>query len=125
MSADTELLTKLQREIEDMNIANCIVDGESQTETRLAQNKQREAVNAELLRLGGKFAKAFLTLRSEHLEYNQFVDEIEDAGGNVSSLRLTPSGLSDPRDSSGSYVFGLREFVEAGFLPESAAPKAI
>jgi hypothetical protein len=123
---DADRLRELLTELDVLNAAIGTIDTAIQNETRLASNKLLEAVKPELLRRGSAFAKAFLALRFEHLEYIKFVDEIEDAGGNVSALRLTPNGLSDPRDSSGSnYRFGLREFAEAGFLPESAAPKAI
>jgi hypothetical protein len=123
--ADMERLTNLLRELEDLNIAKSIVEGAIQNEMRAASNKLLEAVKPELMRLGKKFAQAFLALRSEHLEYNQFVDSIEDAGGNISTLRLTPNGLSDPRDASGNYAYGLREFVDAGYISKSVVPEYI
>jgi hypothetical protein len=78
-----------------------------------------------LLAIGAKFAKAFLALRAEHLEYLELVDKIDDADGNVSALRITPAGLSDPRDRCGNYAYGLREFAEAGFISHSVVPKVI
>jgi hypothetical protein len=122
---DAESLTQMQHELEDLDVAVKTIDGKIQNETRLASNKLLEAVKPELLQRGSKYANAFLALRCEHFEYNQFVDAIEDAGGNISTLRLTPNGLSDPRDASGSYAYGLREFVEAGFLPKSVVPGSI
>ena len=73
--------------------------------------------------IGKRFADAFLALRTAHLEFDSFVNELEDAGGNVSTLRIRPNGLSHPRDSSGNYFYGLRDFVDAGFFSESHMAK--
>jgi hypothetical protein len=119
--ASIELLPQVQRELEDLGAALGIVNGEIQTEERIAGNKQYEAVKPEVDRLGKKFADAFLALRTAHLEFDSFVNELEDAGGNVSTLRIRPNGLSHPRDSSGNYFYGLQEFVDAGFFSSDMA----
>jgi hypothetical protein len=122
---DPEELRALQRELEVLNAAVSTIDAAILTETRFSSNRMLEAVKPEITRLGNQFAKAFLALRSEHLEYVELVDKIDDAGGNVSALRITPAGLSDPRDGCGNYSYGLREFAEAGFISHSVVPKAI
>jgi hypothetical protein len=123
--ADADQLLALQNKIEARKAAIAILDAEFQKETRLAANAVLEAVRPEVTRLGNNFAKAFLALRQEHLEYVEFIDKLDDAGGNVSAIRITPNGLSDPRDRSSNYAYGLREFAEAGFISKSVAPKVI
>ena len=122
---DPDQLRTLQKELEILNAAVSTVDAAILAETRTASHLLLEQVRPEINRLGSKFAKAFLALRSEHLEYIELVDKIDDAGGNVSALRITPAGLSDPRDRCGNYSYGLREFAEAGLISKSLAPKAI
>jgi hypothetical protein len=122
---DQEQLWQLLTELEDLGGAAGVVDSAIVTETRIASNLLLAAVKPEVLQLGNKFAKAFLTLRAEHLEYNKFVDAIEDAGGNISTLRIRPNGLSDPSDLSGNYPHGLRDFADAGYISRSLAPEAI
>jgi hypothetical protein len=122
---DPEQLRTLQKELEILNAAVSTVDAAILAETRIASNKMLEAVKPEVTRLGNNFAKAFLALREEHLQYVEFVDKLDDAGGNVSAIRITPNGLSDPRDRSSNYAYGLREFAEAGFISHSVVPKVI
>jgi hypothetical protein len=120
---DAERLPQAQREIEDLDVAVKFIDGQIQTETRIACNKLYEAVKSEVTRLGSIFAKAFLALHAAHLEFDQYVDKLEDAGGNTSTLRIRPNGLSHPRDLSGGYWYGLRDFIDAGFFSKSDLPK--
>jgi hypothetical protein len=122
---DPAQLRALQKELEILNAAVSTIDAAILAETRTASNLLLEAARSEVNRLGSKFAKAFLALRSEHLEYLEFVDMIDEAGGNVSAIRITPNGLSDPRDRCGNYSYALREFAEAGFVSHSVVPKAI
>jgi hypothetical protein len=122
---DPEQLRTLQKELEILNAAVSTIDAAILAETRIASNKMREAVKPEVTRLGNKFAKAFLALRDEHLEYVEFVEKLDEAGGNVSAIRITPNGLSDPRDRSSNYQYGLREFAEAGFISHSVVRKVI
>jgi hypothetical protein len=122
---DPEQLRTLQKELEVLNAAVSTIDAAILAETRTASNLLLDAVKPEVIRLGNNFAKAFLALRAEHLKYVELVDLIDDAGGNVSALRITPAGLSDPRDRSGNYSYGLREFAEANFISKSVAPKVI
>jgi hypothetical protein len=122
---DPDQLRTLQKELEILNAAVSTVDAAILAETRTASNLLLEAVKPEVTRLGNNFAKAFLALRAEHLKYVELVDLIDDAGGDVSALRITPAGLSDPRDRCGNYSYGLREFAEANFISKSIAPKVI
>jgi hypothetical protein len=84
-----------------------------------------EAVKPELMKCGIRFGESLIGLRDSHLAYVKLVDAIEEAGGNVSTLRVTPAGLGDPRDRSGNYQYGLRELAEAGFISTDLAPKVI
>jgi hypothetical protein len=122
---DAEQLLALQKKIEARNAAISILDAEIQKEERLASKAMLEAVRPDVNRLGSQFAKDYLASRDSHLAYVKLVDAIEEAGGNVSTLRITPAGLSDPRDRSGNYQYALREFAEAGSLNPSLAPKVI
>jgi hypothetical protein len=122
---DAQQLKELLAELEILNAALGTINAEIQKETRLASNKLLEAVRPEVMGLGGKFADAFLALRSAHLEYIEFIDSVEATGANIETLRVRPHGLSDPRDLSGNYPYGLRDFADAGFMSKSLAPKAI
>jgi hypothetical protein len=120
---DQELLTHKLGKLGDLKIADSILDGTIQTEERISGNKQYEAVKPEVDRLGKKFADAFRDLHSAHLEFDQYVSQLEDAGGNVSALRIRPNGLSHPMDRSSSYFYGLREFIDAGFFSNGDMPR--
>lgn len=119
-----ERLQQVQRELEDHIAARGMVAGTIQTEERIAGNKQREAAQPELDRLGRNFANAFLATRTAHLEYRSLVTRLEDAGGNISTLHLSPAGLVNPADRNSPYAFGLQEFVDAGFFSKSDMLKA-
>jgi hypothetical protein len=94
-------------------------------ETHIASNKLLEAVKPEVTRLGSNFAKAFLALHAAHLAFDQYVSSLEDAGGNVSALRIRPNGLSHPTDRSSAYFYGVREFIDANFLNKNDMPKVL
>lgn len=124
ISASVERLSQEQRELDALYLARGIADGKIHTEERLANNKLLESVKPELHLIGSKWAKAFVDTRTAHLEYDEFLDRLEDAGANVGPLRMRPNGLSHPNDASGNYFFALQEFVEAGFLLKSELSKA-
>ena len=121
--ASNERLSKLQRELEELVAARSINSGKIQSEERIAGNKQREAAQPEIDRLGRNFANAFLAVHTAHLEYRSLVNRLEDAGGNISTLHLTPAGLLDPADRNSGYFYGICEFIDAGFLSKSDMPK--
>jgi hypothetical protein len=125
MAPDDVRLQTLLLEIQDLQNAVCVIDGQIQIEIRLASNRLLEAVKPEAVRLGNNFAKAFLALRDAHSAYSRFVDQVEDTGCNVETLRLYPTGLGDPSDRSGNYPYALREFANAGYLSKSEVPEYI
>ena len=125
VDSDNVTLQALLIELSDLQAASSAVDSAILTETRLASSKLLETVKPDVTRLGSVFAKAFIALRSAHLAYNKHVDEIESAGANVESLRISLSGISDPLDATGSYPYCLREFANAGFISKSLAPEMI
>jgi hypothetical protein len=122
--ASIERLSQVQRELTIRGTARNINTGKIQNEERIAGNKQYEAVKPEVDRLGRKFAEAFRDLHKAHLEFDEYVSRLEDAGGNVSALRIRPNGLSAPSDRSSSYYYGLIEFIDAGFVSKGDMPKA-
>jgi hypothetical protein len=123
--ADPERLTQLFRELDDLNIADKIVDGTIQTETRLASNKLIETVSDEIQRLGNKFGKAFVDLHSASLEYDRFIDSLEETGANVGQFRIRPNGSSHPTDRSGNFFYAIKEFIDSKFLSQSDMPKVL
>ena len=123
MPASMERLSQVQRELEDFCTARGIVEGKIQSEERIAGNKQREAVQPELDRLGRNFANAFLAVHTAHLEYQSLVNRLEDAGGNISTLHLSPAGLVRPTDPNSPYALGLQEFADAGYFSKSELKK--
>jgi hypothetical protein len=122
---DTDKLRVLQQEIEAINAAISILDSEIQKETRIANNKLIESVSPELTRLGNAFAKAFADLHAAHLEFDDYIDDLENVGASVGQFRIRPNGLSHPKDLSGSYAYGLAEFIDSGFFSKSNMPKVL
>jgi hypothetical protein len=123
--ADVERLTQLLGELEDLNIAANIVEGKLQTETRLAGNKFVESIRHEIDRLGNNWANAFVGTHAAHLEYDEFIDVLEDAGASVGQFRIRPNGLSHPKDLSGNYAYAIKEFIDSGYMTQSNMPKAL
>jgi hypothetical protein len=123
--ADTERFPALLRELEDLNVADAIIGGQIQAESHLAGNKLIESVKPELTRRGNRFANAFRDLHTAHLEWDEYIDSLEDAGASVGVFRIRPNGLSHPKDMSGSYAYGLKEFIDAGFFAARDLPKVL
>jgi hypothetical protein len=123
--ADPERLTQLLRELDDLNIAEKIVEGTIQTETRHAGNKLIESVSPEIQRLGNKFGKAFVDLHSASLEYDRYIDSLEETGANVGQYRIRPNGLSHPADRSGNFFYAIQEFINSKFISHSDMPKVL
>jgi hypothetical protein len=120
---DEVRLHTLQVEISDRQSGVSLIDAEIIKESQLARIKQSDAVYDEIKRLGQAFAAAFRDLHRAHTDFESFVSRLEDADGNVSTLRLTPAGLNTPRDPNSPYAYGFREFIDAGFL--AGMPKAL
>jgi hypothetical protein len=123
--SDQDQLTALRKELESQNAAVSIIDKEILTETRYANNKLIESVSPEITRLGKKFADAFRDLHAAHLEFDDYIDGLEDVGASVGQFRIRPNGLSHPKDLSGSYAYGLKEFIDSGFFQKSNMPKVL
>jgi hypothetical protein len=123
--ADPERLAQLLSELEDLDVAVKIVEGHIQTETRLASNKLIDSVRPEITRLGQKFANAYRDLHTANLDFDEYIDALEDAGASVGVFRIRPNGLSHPKDMSGSYAYGLKEFVDLGFFSTQYFPKVL
>jgi hypothetical protein len=120
---DTARLAFLLTELEDLNAAMSTIDAAILTETRIANNKLIDSVRPEIARLGNNFAKAFVDLHAAHLAFDEYTDSLEDAGASVGQFRMRPNGLSHPKDLSGAYAYGLKEFIDSGFLNNSNLPK--
>jgi hypothetical protein len=123
--SDPDQLTALRKELESQNAAVSIIDQEILIETRYANNRLIESVSSEISRLGKKFADAFRDLHQAHLDFDEYIDGLEDVGANVGQFRIRPNGLSHPKDSSGSYAYGLKEFIDSGLFSKSNMPKVL
>jgi hypothetical protein len=123
--ADPERLTQLLRELDDLNIAEKIVEGTIQTETRHAGFKLIESSGGEIQRLGNKFGKAFVDLHTASFEYDRYIDSLEETGANVGQYRIRPNGLSHPADRSGNFFYAITEFIDSKFLSQSDMPKVL
>ena len=94
-------------------------------ELRLANNRLIDSVRPEITGLGNEFAKAFANLHARHLDFDQYIDDLESVGASVGQFRIRPNGLLHPRDLSGGHAYGLNEFIDAGFFSKSNMPKAL
>jgi hypothetical protein len=123
--SDPERLTQLLHELDDLNMAEKIVEGTIQTETRLAGNKLIEFASVEINRLGNKWGKSFIDGHAAHSEFDHLIDALEDAGASVGQFRIRPNGLSHPADRSGNYFYAVKEFIDSKFLSQSDMPKVL
>jgi hypothetical protein len=123
--SDGDQLHAKQREIEDRNAAISILDSEIQKEERLASNALIESVMPEIKRRGTAFAKSCADMHGADLAFDEYLDELEGAGANVGQFRIRLNGMGSPRDLSGSYAFGLNEFIDAGYFFKSNMPKVL
>jgi hypothetical protein len=122
---DAEQLLALQKKIEARNAAISILDSEIQKEERLASNALIESVMPEIKRRGTAFAKSCADMHGADLAFDEYLDELEGAGANVGQFRIRLNGMGSPRDLSGSYAFGLNEFIDAGYFFKSNMPKVL
>jgi hypothetical protein len=121
--SDHDQLRANQKEIEVLSAAVSVLDKEILKQTREASDKLIESVKSEIVRLGSAFANAFADLREKHLEYDDFLDSLENVGASVGQFRLKPNGLDHPKQPSGNYYYGLDEFVRCGFFSQSTLQK--
>ena len=92
--ADPERLGQLLRELEDLNIAEKIIGGQIQNEEHLAGKKLIDSQKEEIKRRGNRWAKAYVDAHPAHLDYEELIDALEDAGASVGHLRIRPNGVS-------------------------------
>jgi hypothetical protein len=123
--SDEEDLRLTVADIEVEKSVVFILDAEIIREEQAASNKVTEAVRTEINRLGSEYASAYRDLHTAALKYVKLISDVEDAGGNVSALRLTPGGLGNPRDPNSEYRRGLDEFISANFFKKSDLPKEL
>jgi hypothetical protein len=123
--SDADQLRSLQRKIETIDAALAVLDAEFQKELRIVNNDLVVSVRPEIKRLGSKFADAFRDLHAAHLEFDDYIDDLENVGASVGQFRIRPNGLSHPKDLSGSYAYGLKEFIDLGFFQKSNMPKVL
>jgi hypothetical protein len=123
--SDVEGLRQTLADLEIVKSVVSMLDAEIIKEEQAASSKLTEAVRAEINRLGSEFASAYRELHTAALKYVKLISDVEDAGGNVSALRLTPGGLGNPRDPNSEYRRGLDEFISANFFKKSDLPKVL
>ena len=123
--ADPERLGQLLRELEDLNIAEKIIGGQIQNEEQQAGKKLIDSQKEEIKRRGNRWAKAYVDVHPAHLDYEELIDALEDAGASVGHLRIRPNGVSHTHDRSGNYFYAIQEFIEAGFLSKGDMPKVL
>ncbi|MGY4502383.1 hypothetical protein ACVWYH_006340 [Bradyrhizobium sp. GM24.11] len=122
-------LQRLQVLLEELNVINAALnklDGLIQKERDVGSRMVCEAVRPEVTKRAKAFANTLLAFHAAHLDYDRYLDDIENTGTNISSLnRIFLSYIGSPRDSCGGYHYSLRDFVDAGIISRSDMPQAI
>jgi hypothetical protein len=123
---DMTRLEQLLLKLDDLNRAIGILYGAIQKEKTVASRLVCEAVRPEVTKLGTAFARAFLALHAAQHKYHDYLDQIQDTGASVGSLpHVFISGLGSSRDRSGTFMYGTKDFIEAGYLTPSDMPKVL
>lgn len=126
---DAPDLPRLQALLEELNVINAALnklDGIIRKERDVASRLACEVVRPEVMKRAKAFAKALLEMHTANLEYDRYLDDIENTGTNVSSLnRIFLSYIGSPRDPCGGYHYSMRDFVDAGIISRSEMPQAI
>ena len=118
-AADMPRLEALLRELNTLSKAIGILDGLIVSEKAVASRLLCESEKPEVTRRGKAFAKAFLDLHAAQLEYHRYLDKIQDTGASIGSLpHVFINGLGDAKDRSGQFWYGMKDFIEAGYLSE-------
>jgi hypothetical protein len=120
---DEARLQTLLVEIQDLQNAVSVIDRQIETEEQAASRKLIQSEWPEITRLGNKYGNAFVAFHAAHLEFDEHLDRLENVGAAIGQFRVRPNGISSPKDASGSYFYGLREFIEMKFLSKSDMPK--
>jgi hypothetical protein len=125
-SPDISKLEEMLREVTVRNKTIAILDGLITTEKAVASRLLCEAQKPEVTKRGKAFAKALVALHAAQLDYHDLFDKIQDTGASTGSLpHVFINGLGDAKDRSGQYWYGMKEFIEAGYLPPSELPKEL
>lgn len=112
--------------LQDRNAARGRLAGIKRNELAIASRMVCEAVRPEVTKRGAAFAKAFVALHAAQNEYHSYLEQIQDTGASIGSLpNVFISGLGSARDRSGTYMYGIKDFIEAGYLSPSDMPKAL
>ena len=122
--SDRDQLQANLEKLEVINAAICTLDAEILKQSGLASTKLIESQSEEIKRRGNRWAKAYVDVQPAHLDYEELIDTLEDAGASVGHLRIRPNGLSHPKDRSGNYYYALSEFIDSGFLSKGELQKA-
>jgi hypothetical protein len=124
LSDRDQLQANLQK-LEVINAAISTLDAEILKQSGLASARMIESVKSEITRLGSAFANAFAELHARHLDFDEYIDSLEEVGASVGQFRIRPNGLSHPKDRSGAYAYGLQEFIDSKFFSASGLPKVL
>ena len=125
-SPDISKLEEMLREVTVRNKTIAILDGLITTAKAVASRLLCEAQKPEVTKRGKAFAKAFVELHAAQLEYHGYLDRIQDTGASIGSLpNVFISGLGNAKDRSGQYWYGMKDFIEAGYLSPSDKPKEL
>jgi hypothetical protein len=123
---DMPRLEQLLIELNDLNRALGILDNEIRNQKNIGSRMVCEAVKADVTKRAQAFAQALIDLHAANIEYDRYLDEIENTGTNISSLnRVFLSYIGGAHDPCGGYHYSLRDFVDAGVITRSEMPKEI
>jgi hypothetical protein len=121
---DRERLAALLITLNNLNADVSTFDAEILKETQLANKKLIASEMDTIKRNGSECAKALLYLCAACLHQDEHLDSLESVGADVGQYRIRLSGLGSPRDLSSGFAFGMREFIDSGFMSKSDLPKA-
>jgi hypothetical protein len=120
---DHELLPALLVTLNNVNADVSTYDAEILKEKQLANKKLIASKQDEIKRNGSECAKALLYLCAACLKQDEDLDSLESVGADVGQYRIRLSGLGSPRDLSSGFAYGLREFIDSGYMSKSDLPK--
>jgi hypothetical protein len=118
VSNKSELQTVLQK-IQDIKVARGRIAGRIQKERAIASRMVCDEVRDDVDKLGTAFADAFVALYAAQNAYHSYLEKIQDTGASIGSLpHIFITGLGSAKDKSGTFVYGMKDFIEAGYLSE-------
>jgi hypothetical protein len=112
--------------LQDRNAARNRLGTIIRNQKAIASRLVCDEVRPEVTRLGKLFANAFLALHAAQHEYHSYLDQVENTGASIASLpNVFISGLGSARDLSGTFMYAMKDFIEAGFLQKADMPKVL